>query len=269
MIKRSQTNSSTTGQRSLGGSLRHAGHSKPASIPVTSSSSASKTTSKSSRSFSARPPKEMRAAFWQHVAKGAPDECWEYHQPSAWGDGTQWVTNPLVRLPDGQGHTSPARFAWACVHGTLDAKQFVTRSCKNKLCVNPAHLALSSAPAKRPRSTMRFAGATPSSPTSPATPASPLTPVTPVTVEYLAGKRGGEKNQNGNGDGKAPKEAPKQSEEAPTPQTANAIIQHNPQEDRIEMTLLWPPHAYQLLAFWALLQVASVILLIALLVGKP
>ncbi len=73
-----------------------------------------------------------RDRFWQKIAVGDVDSCWEW----------QRFRNPLgygrFRF---EGKTELAhRIAWELTHGEIPVGMFVCHSCDNPPCCNPAHL---------------------------------------------------------------------------------------------------------------------------------
>lgn len=79
-----------------------------------------------------RPPVER---FWEKVAIGTPDACWEWQGANTPPQGYGAFTIHM-------GKTIRAhRFAYELVHGPLlDAKIFICHRCDNPPCCNPAHL---------------------------------------------------------------------------------------------------------------------------------
>lgn len=81
---------------------------------------------------SRRPRRPVAERFWEKVAVGAPDECWEW-QASKRSDGRgqfNWQGQP----------ESGSRLAWIFTHGPITNGLFVLHSCDNPPCCNPAHL---------------------------------------------------------------------------------------------------------------------------------
>lgn len=70
--------------------------------------------------------------FWEKVAVGAPDECWEW---KAGKDVSGYGTFSI------NGRTQHAsRAAWIITHGSIPEGLHILHSCNNPGCVNPAHL---------------------------------------------------------------------------------------------------------------------------------
>jgi hypothetical protein len=78
--------------------------------------------------------------FWSKVAIGAPGECWEWQGGRMDGAG---------RFVMARRNVLAHRAAWRFTNGEIPAGLDVDQSCRNRLCVNPAHLAL--IPGGRPR----------------------------------------------------------------------------------------------------------------------
>jgi len=78
-----------------------------------------------------------RERFFTHVDVRGEDECWEWHGS---------------RLPSGYGHcwtgtgfTTAHRFAYLLTHEVdLERTDEIHHTCRNRACVNPAHLVLES-----------------------------------------------------------------------------------------------------------------------------
>jgi HNH endonuclease len=73
--------------------------------------------------------------FWPKVKRSGPDECWEWQASlSAKGYGN-------FRLSSNPGKTAPAhRVAYAVTRGTPPEDLQLDHLCRNRRCVNPAHL---------------------------------------------------------------------------------------------------------------------------------
>ena len=75
--------------------------------------------------------------FWDKVAVGKPDKCWEWqasvgsHGYGKFTQGRQW-------------EMTSHRLAYTLEHGEIPRGQVVRHKCDNKRCCNPAHLELGS-----------------------------------------------------------------------------------------------------------------------------
>jgi HNH endonuclease len=85
----------------------------------------------------ARPVGDPRERFWDKVARGADDECWEwqaYRKREGYGQ---------FHVRDNLGRWKPvpaSRFSYELEYGTIPAGLTVDHLCFNPSCVNPAHL---------------------------------------------------------------------------------------------------------------------------------
>ena len=75
-------------------------------------------------------PSPTQRAFWQKVEK-TESGCWNWTAATTVGYGRFSVKRKLV-----MAH----RFSYEQVHGKIPPHLTVDHLCKNKLCVNPAHL---------------------------------------------------------------------------------------------------------------------------------
>lgn len=82
---------------------------------------------------------DIDAKFWKHVNLGKPDECW------LWAGGTDRNGYGMCCIP--RTTRTGKRQKWTGAHRVSYAHHFngaeplvVRHSCKNKSCVNPAHL---------------------------------------------------------------------------------------------------------------------------------
>ena len=71
--------------------------------------------------------------FWARVNKGADDECWEWIRPESPGYGRFWPKWP------GKA-TAAHRIAYELLVGPIPDGLDLDHLCRNRACVNPAHL---------------------------------------------------------------------------------------------------------------------------------
>ncbi len=74
--------------------------------------------------------------FWEKVAKGAPDDCWEWQASvftGRYGYGRFQFGRP-------RGVVYAHRLAWELTNGQVPEGAHVLHSCDNPPCVNPSHL---------------------------------------------------------------------------------------------------------------------------------
>jgi len=84
---------------------------------------------------SGKPRKPVTERFWSHVTKGRELECWP------WKAGTHVL--PYFQLGGRALSSVPAqRVAWYLTYGPIPLGSQVIRTCHNRRCMNPSHLAL-------------------------------------------------------------------------------------------------------------------------------
>jgi hypothetical protein len=80
-------------------------------------------------SVSRRKPVEPR--FWAKVEKRDIDDCWLW---------TGQIRNTYGKLWNGEREVSAHRFSYELEHGPIPDGLVIDHRCRNRLCVNPAHL---------------------------------------------------------------------------------------------------------------------------------
>lgn len=70
--------------------------------------------------------------FWSYVAKGGPDECWEWRGSLVRGLYGQF------RL--GKTNVSTHRFSYVLANGKIRKGKVIRHKCNNTKCCNPRHL---------------------------------------------------------------------------------------------------------------------------------
>lgn len=74
--------------------------------------------------------------FWPKVAKGGPDDCWEWtaaRDPLGYGFFRMEPDEPMCRAH---------RAAWTLTHGAISDGLIACHHCDNPPCCNPSHLFL-------------------------------------------------------------------------------------------------------------------------------
>jgi hypothetical protein len=88
-----------------------------------------------------KPKTDTATRFWANVEKG--EGCWLWRGNVSKG-GYGLFTRPKPQRPDHlKGKGEPAhRVAWELTHGAIAGTLQIDHLCRNKLCVNPAHMEL-------------------------------------------------------------------------------------------------------------------------------
>lgn len=77
---------------------------------------------------------EQTAKFWSQVRKGImKGDCWLWTGGQSAGYGVMFINKYQVCVH---------RISYMLHFGPVDAKTFIRRTCKQRFCVNPAHLEL-------------------------------------------------------------------------------------------------------------------------------
>lgn len=85
------------------------------------------------RHEAASAPEIVEARFRQRFTQGAPDECWVWQGALHKGYGIMRVA----------GHQRPVhRVAWELEHGPIPDGLVIDHLCRNRACVNTAHMEL-------------------------------------------------------------------------------------------------------------------------------
>lgn len=79
--------------------------------------------------------------FWKHIIHKFDTGCWIWDGPKqgSHGYGRFIVVDDVARFFGRQRQISPRTFAWYIVHGKFMENPYVTSTCGNTLCCNPAH----------------------------------------------------------------------------------------------------------------------------------
>lgn len=76
----------------------------------------------------------IQERFWAKVARGCEEECWDWKAAvTKGGYGTVWIGGSVMRAP---------RISYYLAYGTIDENKAIDHLCRNRRCVNPAHLEL-------------------------------------------------------------------------------------------------------------------------------
>lgn len=73
--------------------------------------------------------------FWSRVAKGGPEDCWEW-RAGVQTDGYGCFTFKPLRIKNVLAH----RWAYVTLVGLIPRRHELDHLCRNRRCVNPKHL---------------------------------------------------------------------------------------------------------------------------------
>ena len=84
----------------------------------------------------------MRERFWEKVDRCGPDECWEWQAALRNGYGVIAGSNGRGDSPDGylRYHWYAHRVSYELAYGEIPSGLHIDHLCRNRKCVNPAHL---------------------------------------------------------------------------------------------------------------------------------
>lgn len=78
----------------------------------------------------------LAVRFWAKVDRRGPDQCWPWLGWLNWaGYGYVWTG-----AGGGQRHGAAHRVAWELANGAIPDGLYIDHLCRNRRCVNPAHL---------------------------------------------------------------------------------------------------------------------------------
>src|SRR3990167_6746412 len=75
--------------------------------------------------------RDLAERFWSKVIRGGPDDCWNWRAGKVRHYGTIRVEGKLLRAH---------RLAYEMLVGSIPAGFEIDHICRNRACVNPAHL---------------------------------------------------------------------------------------------------------------------------------
>lgn len=81
-------------------------------------------------------PRQILTRFWEKVDRRGPDECWEWRGGKYSNGYGRFTVGGTKRMWSYVAH----RFAYEISVGPVDSALDLDHLCRNRSCVNPAHL---------------------------------------------------------------------------------------------------------------------------------